>query len=235
MKSVMVSVVVATLLCAGMAEAGSIGTEYSSKFMWRGYKLFDEGMVRTFTNMDVGPLEFGAAFHLPDQSGDQENQRLDGSLSYAGDLGDLAYVLGYGYYSFPEQSTHDSDHSSDFQEIFATVSLPGDITPYYTIAQMWSSNAGDQINPAQGALHIFGLEVELEPVTLSGELVYNDGVKFQGQADHDWSHAILGAAFDVPVGQTAVFRPAAFYQIACDDSVLDKDESWFSLSLIYPF
>jgi len=240
MKRLITAVAIVMLLCASVMASG-VGTEYMSKGMWRGFNVWgDDGIVRSYTETDVGPLDFAAAYWLPAQSGNEENQRLDGSLSYSGEVGNFAYVIGYGYYSFPDQSSHDAGASADLQEIFASVSYPIELLglnlrPSYTSVQTWSSNSG-QINFAQGALHIFGVRTQvLEAVDLGAEVVYNDGVEYQGRVDHDWSHAIFSAGLSIPITEKISFKPAAYYELACDQSVIEEDEAWFSLSIEYPF
>lgn len=226
------------LLCANVM-ANSIGTTYESKAMWRGYQLFDSGtgVVRTTANTDIGPLDFSGAFWLPDDSGNQEQQRVDGALVYSGELNPFKYEVGYAYYWFPEQSTHDADNSADLQEVFATAILPNllglPVNASYTAVQTWSSNSG-QINLASGGLHIVGLALDFAPVNLIAEAIYNDGVEYQGVIDHDWSHAVFGASIDIPLADNMTLTPGVYYELAFDDDLIE-DETWFAVGLSMKF
>ncbi len=239
---------------------GSIGVTYQSKYIWRGFDIFeDKSAIEAVVDLDLYGTGFGisATGHRANASGHENGERWDYSLYYGGtclegELWQTNYRAAYVYYNFPQESSHTSS-SSDLQEFNVALSWPNvlqveGLVPSYVLVKLWPSNSGSLGGNASGFAHIFMLdypwtvsgllpEVAEQVLNLHAELVYNDGVHpGGGNADHDWSNAVFGVSTNFEVADNLTFTPGLYYQIAMDESVNpDHDEVWTTLGLKYAF
>jgi len=244
-------------------EESSIGVDldmsYFSKFMWRGYDVFDDHAVfqpsAGFDLFDTGfsvkvmesiPAGSGSNHH---GDGINEMTRLDCAIAYGLSLfEEEAYAMdlstNFIYYNFPKLN-----HTADIQELGAGVSMPnllaiGDIAlvPAYYAGQVWPNSSGSGM--VAGGVHILSLSSAVEvpcPVhpeesqafNLSVATVYNDGL-LSSDTDHDWSHVVFGVSTSLEIEPVTV-TPAINYQVSMDDSVNDEDELWGGVSVAYSF
>jgi len=191
----------------------------------------------------------------------EELERWDYTLYYANSVLEdrpctTNYNVGWVYYNYPDNSSGDYD----LQELHAILSWPKllgieGLVPSYCLVKLWPSESGSLVGSraagtgtASGWAHIFLLDY---PMTVTGllpevpeqvlnwhaELVYNDGVHpLGGNADHDWSNAVIGVSTDFDLGSGVTFTPGVYYQISMDESVNpDDDEVWATVGLKYAF
>ena len=243
---------------------GTVGVTYDSKYIWRGFDVYaDKSAIHPFVDLDLFQTGFGInlTMHRANSSGFEDWERWDYTLYYqnglfGGEPYATNYRFGYMYYNFP-------DHSADWfdlQELHAVLSWPNlipvkGLCPSYVLVKLWPAHSGSTVEgriPGQsnvsGFAHIFMLdyafaapgilpEVPEQLVKLHSELVYNDGVHpGGGNADQDWSNAVIGASTDFDLGYSVTFTPGIYYQVTMDNSVnRDDDETWVSLTLRYAF
>ncbi len=259
-KAILLTVVI--LLSVGaLAQAqerklsGTVDVTYLSKYIWRGFDLYDDdhSAIQPSIDIDFYDTGFGMSVLMSraNQSGFENAEWWIYTLYYKNTAFEdetyaTDYKVGWGYYNFP-----DSSHKvGDLQEFFASLSWPKlcpfGVVPSYTAIYMWPAKSDSLINQVvdvSGWIHIFGLgydltvpelipEIPEQVLHLSADLVYNDGVL---GVDHDWSHFVFGISTDIDLGNNLAFCPGLYYQASMEDSVNDDDETWVSLSLKYKF
>jgi len=229
-KGILVSVVV-LLAAVSIVQAqeselhGSIGVEYGSKYIWRGFDVFnDKSAFHPSIDLDLFGTGFGfsAMGHRANSDGHELNERWDYTLYYQNRMFEeesyaTNYRLGYVHYNYPERSSHDTSDSIDLQELHAIFSWPNllpikGLVPTYCLVKLWPSNSDSLVGTrspgggtASGFAHIFMLDYALPitcPVTgenrtlnLHSEFVYNDGVSPNGATNVD--HDWSNAVFGV--------------------------------------
>ncbi len=237
-------------------EVGKLAVDldatYVSKYIWRGYDLFDDhAAFQPSGNIDL----FGTGFSLnvwgaipmgtgSNGHGDGINvwQEYDYTAAYGFSVfEDEVYALDFGanyiYFHFPKLN-----HMADTQEIGVSVAMPnllkiGDsaLVPSYYVGKLWptSSGAGD----VAGGYHTFALSYDLAipetdySLSLFTDINYNDGLF---GSDNDWSHATFGVSTSMDVGPVSV-TPFLNYQLSMDDSVNDDDELYGGVSVSFSF
>ncbi|MHC4216067.1 MAG: hypothetical protein ACYSWP_22165 [Planctomycetota bacterium] len=113
------------------------------------------------------------------------------------------------------------------------------LVPSYTLAYCSPAGTGYDNRKSAGFLHIVGLGYSLNvpqlpnPISLSADVTYRDGAgcTTASPKDHDWSHATLGASTKFKISENVSFVPGLYHQISMDDSVNERDISYFQLSL----
>ncbi|MBN1456826.1 MAG: hypothetical protein JW912_03135 [Sedimentisphaerales bacterium] len=271
MKKVILLCVTTFLAAAGLVQAqgselhGSIGTDFSSKYIWRGFDVFDDhAAIHPYVDLDLFNTGFGfnAVAHRANSSGFEMNERWDYTLYYHNSLFEgetyaTNYRLGYVYYNYPDRSSHDTSDSMDLQEVHAILSWPNvfsieGLVPSYCLVKLWPSSSDSLVGDsspsggsASGYAHIFMLDYALpvsslgedRTLNLHSEFVYNDGVSPNGatDVDHDWSNAVFGVSTTFDLGKNLFFTPGIYYQSSWEDTVNPEDEFWVNLNLTYKF
>ncbi|MHC4638613.1 MAG: hypothetical protein ACYTBP_07090 [Planctomycetota bacterium] len=269
-KGILVSVVVllaaVSIVQAQEAELhGSIGAEFSSKYIWRGFDVYDDhATIHPSVNLDLFGTGFGlnATGHRANSSGFENTERWDYTLYYLGRAFEAesymtSYRLGYTYFNYPDMSSH-TVSSMDIHEVHGIFSFPKllpieGLVPTYCLVKLMPVNSGTIVGArspsggtSSGFAHIFMLDYGL-PVTcpltgntqtlnLHTECVYNDGVSPVGtNVDHDWSNAVFGVSTTYSLSNNLSLTPGVYYQSSWDDSVNPEDELWTGVSLAYNF
>jgi hypothetical protein len=197
---------------AGLALAqegelhGTVGVEYSTKYIWRGFEVFgSKSAIHPFIDVDLMGTGFGinAIAHRANSSGYEELERWDYTLYYQGcwaeqDTYETQYRVGYTYFNYPDRSSH-TRSSWDLQEFHAIARFPNvlgvtGLVPGYALIKGWPSNSGTAVgsNNANGGsysgwAHVlmldYGLPVALpmldipeQMLNLHFETVFNDKV-----------------------------------------------------------
>ncbi len=259
--------VLAATQTAALAEGihGALSYEYSTKYIWRGFDIFnDKSGSHPSLNLDLGNgFGFNLTSHMANASGFVNTERWDYNVYYrnaafAGERHQINYMLGYVYYNYPDMSGH-TTASIDLQEIHGVFSFPNllgveRLVPTYCLVKLWPSNSGTLVGAnspvggtASGWAHIFMLDYGMKiqcPITnndrilnLHSEFIFNDGVGPNGaNADHDWSNTVLGISTDFELAENMIFTPGIHHQITMDKSVnADKDETWASFKFMLKF
>jgi hypothetical protein len=194
------SFVLGTLLLLGwtgclLAESGDlhgvVGTEYTSRYIWRGFTVYgSHSATHPFVDLDLFGSGFGlnVTGHIPNGTGqyngfgNQQFQRWDYRVYYRNALFTdqpymTCYMIGYVYYNFPHLSSHDTSsfpNGIDLQELHGALSFPKilgveGLVPTYILVKLWPSNedsfVGDKSFPggtASGFAHIFMLDYALK-------------------------------------------------------------------------
>ena len=224
MKNAMLVSVVVVLAIMGMVRAeepadspqlhGDVGIEYTTKYLWRGFDVFDDhAAIHPYVDLDMWNTGFGlhAVGHQAASSGFVDGERWDYTLSYKGMAFEgerymMSYILGYRYFNFPQMSSHTSDSADlhEFHGVFAFPALLGidNLVPAYVLVKLMPVNSGSPVGTnspgggtASGFAHIFILDYTMpyqDPFTggeqdlkLHSEVVYNDGVCPHGFTDVD--------------------------------------------------
>ncbi len=241
------------------ADEGELGvtvdTTFVSKYIWHGINFYghDNAALQPSVDVDLWGTGFGVlVWHSMATKGGSINlEEFDYILYYGGSVFDetpcaMNYTFNWLYYDFFDGPTR----GSDLQELMAQFSwpelLPAGIVPNYTVGKLWPARSGSAaLKHIGGWVHVLGLGYDLtmpgigpetpeQVVSLMADVTYNDGYGSAG-ADHDWSHATVGASTSFEVAENLDFTPGVYYQISMDDSVNPNDEVWTSLSLTYGF
>lgn len=189
----------------GSAVTGSVGVEYQSLYMWRGFNVYgDKSAVQISGDLSLTGTGFGVSVlgHRAN-SGEFENaERWDINPYYQGAfLTDsemmTQYRLGYLYFNYPDLSSSEAD----LQEIHAIFSMPKvtgveGLVPTYVLVKLWPNSSDSWTGAGKpagltggssGFAHIFMLDYQFaipgpissipeQIIKLHSELVFNDGV-----------------------------------------------------------
>lgn len=265
-KSLLLAAILVGLAATCRADDGAaklaidFDATYVSKYIWRGYDLFDDhAALQPSVNLDLFGSGFSANVWGSIPMGSSSNrhhglevtdginilQEYDYTIAYNTSLfQDQFYALDLGvnyiYYDFPKVN---SMLVPDTQEIGISAALPnlikiGDtaLVPSYYGGKLWPSDSHLGFDVA-GGYHSFALGCDLPipetayALSLSADINYNDGMF---GSDHDWSHATLGISTSVPVGRVT-FTPFLSYQISMDESVNYEEELYGGLSVSVSF
>ena len=230
--------------------AVDLDATYVSKYIWRGYDLFDDhAAFQPSVNLDLFESGFSVnvwgSIPLGSGNGINDFQEYDYTLAYSTSLfTDQLYALDLGvnyiYYDFPKVNSKAVPDTQEIGVSFALTNLIkiGDsaLVPSYYIGKLWPTDSGLGFDVA-GGYHSFALGYELSipetdySLNLSADINYNDGMF---GADNDWSHATVGLSSSVPVGPVTL-TPFLNYQISLDESVNDEDELFGGLSASISF
>jgi hypothetical protein len=175
---------------------GSVDVTYLSKYVWRGFDIYDDkSAVQPSVNLDLGGgVGVSVMGHRANTSGfEMTGERWDYYLHYSnainpGEKNAIHYRLGYVYYNYPDMSSHTAGGISkagipfgsiDLQELHAIFSLPNilpvkGLVPTYVLVKLWPSNSGTIVGAnspwggtASGFAHIFMLDYGI-PVKSGG-------------------------------------------------------------------
>lgn len=226
MTLLMVVMVTILSLC-GNANA-DIGVTYDQKAVWHGFELFGETDAWSpQVTGKAGPLSVRARGLLAGDSGYQDFERWDAQVSISQQISFLQVTGGYGFYYYPENDI-------DFWESWITAGIPiGPVTPRYTLLRAESLGLAES-----DWLHIAGIDWQVtDKAKAFAELTYNEGFSPYGLSlDPDWTHALFGLTYDIPIGPKLVLTPAIYHQVTFEDTVNNKEnQTWLALTLTYPF
>lgn len=176
---------------------GSVGASWDSKYLWRGFDLFDDvSATRAQADLSLGDTGFGVSLGAvrANSSGFEDRQRLDFTAYYQNRLfADQPYMtqynVGWVYYAYPALN---EGESLDMQEAHLILSWPDllpikGLCPSYELVRMWQAQEHSRLADGNGWLHILGLDygfaipslipdlTEQQTIKLHSELVYNGG------------------------------------------------------------
>ncbi|MCP4257465.1 MAG: hypothetical protein GY774_08045 [Planctomycetes bacterium] len=254
--SVVILLFLASLVQAEENELGiTFDITYVSKYIWHGFNFYGHDNSATQPSIDIDLWGTGFGMTLwhsrANRGGFRDLEEFDYILYY----GDSAfedtyfstdYTISWLYYDFSDAPTKDTDLQEFVLQFSWPNVLPEGIVPNYYIGKLWPAKSSSAVQKDIGGwVHVVGLgydwtipgilpESSEHVINLIADLTYNDGYGSAG-ADHDWSHATLGASTSFEIAENLTFTPALYYQMSMDDSVNNEDEVWTGLSLTYQF
>ncbi len=183
MKKGILLTAVILLSTAGFVQAqeelsGTVGINYLSKYIWRGFALYDnQSAIQTSIDVDLYGTGFGlnVLWSRANSSGFENTEWVNLTLSYSSSCFEYEtyatdYAVGWMYYNYPDQPTGGTSfltssarraQNSDLQEFFASFSwpeiCPEGIVPSYTIVKMWVSESGSEMNRGLSSAGVDGL------------------------------------------------------------------------------
>jgi len=179
-------------VCYGQDEGFTIDNEFSTKYMWRGFDVFDDhGAWMPSVDFDLGE---GWGFNVwgaqPFGSGSEELKELDYTLSFSntvneGETDEMEYSVGWIYYDFPEANS-----DADAQEIGLGLSWPSALSDG-DLPLMPSVYVGSFM-PESGDDGVYvNLRVDWEVVcpdidqvlNMYSDISYNDSIGFDGNGN----------------------------------------------------
>ncbi len=222
-------------ICHGQTSSESeklditFDTTWVSKYIWRGYDIFDDHATIQPSLDIVLPVKgfslniFAA---LPASSGYENFTEADYTLSYSTtflseDTSQIDMTVNYIYYDFYKVN---SKAVPDTEEIGMSIELPNLLTinesalvPSYYIGFLWPHDSNIGIDIA-GSYHTFALSYDLrvcqdQVLSLSADINYNGGMF---GAEHDFSHSTLGVSTSIELGDFSI-SPFLKYQIPIHD------------------
>jgi hypothetical protein len=260
MKKVILLTAVILLSATTFAQAqdgltGTVDVTYLSQYIWRGFEMYgNQSAIQPSIDLDLYGTGLGlnVLWSRANSSGYESEEELRLNLSYGNSLYEYEtyatnYKVGWTYYYFPDGPWAPGAISSDYEEMYATLSwpeiFPEGVVPSYTVIKMWASKGGSPASAVSGWLHILGLGYDLpiegllpdtpeQILHLSAAMVYNDGVF---GVDRDWSHAVFGVSTDFDLGNDCTLRPGLYYQSSWESDVNPSDEFWASVGVSYAF
>jgi hypothetical protein len=226
MKRVVIGVSVLAVLLAAASATGQewegdllqeggklhalVGITWDSKYIWRGFDIFDDESA-THLTVDLNLFETGfgisAVGHRANSSGFEDRERWDFMAYYqggilAGDYLATNFRVGYVYYLYPELNQGESLDLQEGQLVLSWPNLlpiPG-LQPSYAVIAIGQGKTGSIIaDGGSGVLHIGMLDysfaipgfmpgTEEQVIILHSELVYNDGVTITpARPRNDWT------------------------------------------------
>ena len=227
--------------------------DYMSKWMTKGKQGYGEdGAFLSTLGLDLYNTGFGLSVkHInPDSSNFytgndiKDKQRLDYSVFYKNSFFEdqiykTKYKLSWTYKNYYDQARNKGNVQAwqlklSWPELFSKK-----LEPYYITHYEYPAGSGYDMKPHwAGWVHRFGLQVNLdvaelpEPLCLTSEVAYTDGLR---AADHDWSYATFGISTKFKVTDSLTFIPEINYQVSMDDSVCERDLTYFKLGFKYKF
>lgn len=187
-----------------------IGIGWDSKYVWRGFEIFDDKSVtHLMADLNLFETGFGLSIvgHRANGSGFEDLERWDGTAYYQGSVleGDpLAtnFRVGYVYYFYPELNSGESLDMQEGQLVLSwpnLLAVPG-LQPSYALIVIGQGESPSIIaDGGSGVLHIGMLDysfaipgfmpgTEEQIIILHSELVYNDGVTITpARPRNDWA------------------------------------------------
>lgn len=189
---------------------GMLGVTWDSKYIWRGFDLYDDVSATHFlADLSLFDSGFGvsAVGHRANSSGFEDRERWDYTVYYqngvfAGEPLATNFRVGWVYYSYPELN---EGESVDLQEGHVILSWPNLVPvkgfqPSCVLVKAWPSDSGSRLpDAASGWLYILMLDyafsipgivpdIPEHVVKLHSELVYNDGfTPTPARPGGDWS------------------------------------------------
>jgi hypothetical protein len=147
MKGMFLTVAAVLFVATGMSWAvegelhGAVGVTYSSKYIWRGFDVFDDkSAIHPFIDLDFFGTGFGMNIigHRANSSESENSERWDYTFYYQNrafvdEVYQLNYRFGYTYFNYPDMSSHTSwnptgahalNGSVDLQEFNGIFSFP---------------------------------------------------------------------------------------------------------------
>jgi len=253
------ALMLSSLVGLAQADEGELGvtldTTYVSKYIWHGFNFYGHNNAAVQPSVDLDLWGTGLGMKVwgswATQSGNRNLEEFDYILYYGNRVFEDApyttdFTVSWLYFDFFDTPSR----GSDLQELNAQFSwpdlLPAGITPNYMVGKLWPARSGVPARKHIGGwFHVLGLGYDLtlpgifpdtpeQVVSLMTDLTFNDGYGAT-TADHDWSHATVGASTSFSIAANLDFTPGVYYQISMDDSVNPDDEVWTSLSLTYGF
>lgn len=207
--------------------AGSVGTVFNSKYIWRGQNLVDGPVLQP-----QGCLAYagwtGTVWANYDLDEGDEWTEVDYTLDYTESLGVLASSLeilsasvGYTYYTFPNLDADDDSH-----EVYAGLSLDTLLSP--SLIAYCDFGQGDGTYYEAGVSHSLSLGAPV--LSLGSSVGYNDGQWGYGSS---FSAALLSVGLDVPVTKGLIWNASASSSVALDSQY--DNEVFFGTSITFSF
>jgi len=168
----------------GSAVTGSVGVEYQSLYMWRGFNVFaDKSAVQISGDLSLTGTGFGVSVlgHRANSSGHEGTERWDINPYYQGAFLTEStmmtqYRLGYMYFNYPDNVGGLPDSTStlaDLQEFHAILSLPKvtgveGLVPTYALIKLWPNSSNSWTGAGKptgtggssGFAHVFMLDYQ---------------------------------------------------------------------------
>jgi hypothetical protein len=210
------------------AAQQGVGVKYSQDYRWHGFPVFGRDFIHSGIDTKIGGIEVGAATHTS-QGNDLENwdTQVGITLPIGGDSIDAK--TGFGYLILPG--------GTEIKEVSATVSIPGAITPSYTISHIEQGKAENgQIRTVAIDVGFGGEDPNAISANLKAACTYNDGVNpFGEKVIRSFTHATAGFRLNVPAGNI-MWQPGVIWQHTFDKEVSDQRNGvWGVLDMQYRF
>jgi hypothetical protein len=177
MKRIFFAVAVVLFVTGGISWAekgelhGGIGVIYSSKYVWRGFDVYDDkSAIHPFIDVDLFGTGFGINItaHRANSGEFEDTERWDYLVYYQNrafvdEPYQMNYRFGYMYYNYPDLSSHRAwspvgahllNGSIDLQELHGIFSFPNilpvkGLVPTYVLVKLWPSNSGTLVGAAK--------------------------------------------------------------------------------------
>jgi hypothetical protein len=188
---------------------GMVGVTWSSKYIWRGFDIYDEtGATHFVADVSLHGTGFGTAVagHRANGGGFEDRERWDYALYYQSSLfakepAATQFRFAWVYYDYPELNEGESINMQEAQLLLSWPSvLPIEgLCPSYQLIKMWPARHDSPLpDSASGWMHIFALDYGfslpgLTPrtrtvVKLHSEVIYNDGLTITpARRQYDWT------------------------------------------------
>lgn len=239
---------------AGTDVGVTLDVTFMTKYIWRGFDLYDDKAAwQPSVDLDFGN-GFGANVwaSYAGASGSVDGTEYNYTLYYRNSIMEdcykTDYKVGWRYYDFIDGPSRGVTNviGPDAQELFLEFAMPqlvgNGFTPHGAIYHMWKARSGGGVTYPTGQIYVMGFNYDWKfdqapdlPMTFSWDIVYNDGVG-SSAVDHDWSHMLWGLKTNFKCPMTgATVTPALYFQNSFESSVNTQDELFAGLSYALKF
>ncbi|MEW5895364.1 MAG: hypothetical protein AB1650_06380 [Candidatus Omnitrophota bacterium] len=205
----------------------SAGTDYYSKYVWRGMLLDDDSVLQPGVKVSVGNVTAGfwGSWDLESEDS-RSSDEVDGYIDYSFDLGflspdyeKLGMSVGHTWYTFPE---------TDFnaQEYYLGFSLDMFLSPSLT----WYHDYSDEATGGADGDYLIAAVKHSIPLSekygisldIGQEAGYNDAYFIRGEG----GYSLTKAGVSVPLSDNATISVNAGYSIPLGDLEADDDGNY---------
>ena len=224
--------------------------QYHSKWLSKGIEVYgQQGAI--FNNIDIDLYGTGFGVKVTHRNatstGYVDSQRFDYRPYFKNQaFQDESYATNYsistGYEHYYGRTRHKANTTWEWIGAFSWPKLlQSGIVPSYIVHYETPVSGGDANRKVAGWVHRFRLaydlkapELTIQPLHLSAELAYNDGLG--STADHDWSYSTFGISTKFKLTENLSFVPGIYQQLTLDKSTAKrKDITYTILTMRYRF
>ena len=201
----------------GATASGNVGV--LSKYIWRGYRLSDNGMVvQPSATLAYKGLSFNAWANADTDPVDSDSKwnETDFTVSYDKVIGPLTLGAGYIYY--------DLEDTDDTQEVYLKAGYNTLLSPTLTVYRDIGSLPGYYLSLGLSHSIDVGSEIALNLSGAAGYYISRDDSITEAGTDKKYrgfQDGLMSAALNIPITKYAAIAPTISYSFPLSDKAED--------------